>query len=682
MRVTRRAGLIVAAATVPLITAGAFSTVTITAAGAATNSGVHGVTRQVSKAGTTRMGGAAKPSGSTGVQAYEVPHFAGVADGDGADGATDRSHSAVGAPNVGPSAQPKPVTNSTPNLLGSFNGLNHFDNRFGNSGSPNTFSLEPPDQGMCVGSDGAGHKRVLEVLNDVLAVYGTDGSRLTTPQDLNSFLGYAPAIVRGAAPDGGPIFGPFVTDPSCIYDAATGHWLIDVLTLDTFPQVGSDGLQHFTGTNHLDIAVSNTSDPAGSWSIYRIPVQDDGTDGTPNHHCSPNTDTATPLPTNPNACIGDYPHLGTDANGVYLTTNEYSLFGVEFHGAQVYALSKAQLASGAAALTVTQFDTHGADTFGFALNGFTLWPSQTPGGGGDPSANGTEYFLSSNAAAEAHDTGDGSAPAQPSTQLLVWALTNTASLTGTPALTLTNTALTVGQYSPPPPSDQKSGNVPLATCLNNKQCSIALNGETDPFPEKEGPLDSNDSRMQQTMWVNGKLWGALDTALQMTGQTRAGIEWFTVSPSTATGTVTASLANQGYLGINNENLIYPAIGVTSGGTGAMAFTLVGNDFYPSAGYALITASGVDSPHIAAAGQGPQDGFSEYKYFGPVTPGVARPRWGDYGAAAPDGSTVWIASEYIAQSCSFSTFQSTNFRCGDTRTALANWGTRISQVQAP
>ena len=98
--------------------------------------------------------------------------------------------------------------------------------------------------------------------------------------------------------------------------------------------------------------------------------------------------TVTPAPTNPTACFGDYPHLGSDANGIYLTTNEYSFFGNEFHGAQIYAFSKAQLAAGAPTLSVTQFNTQGMDTFGFALNGFTLWPSTTPGGGGDATGAG------------------------------------------------------------------------------------------------------------------------------------------------------------------------------------------------------------------------------------------------------------------------------------------------------
>jgi hypothetical protein len=113
----------------------------------------------------------------------------------------------------------------------------------------------------------------------------------------------------------------------------------------------------------------------------------------------------------------------------------------------------------------------------------------------------------------------------------------------------------------------------------------------------------------------------------------------------------------------------------------MAFTVVGSNFYPSAGYALVTPSGVGDVHIAAAGLGPDDGFTNYKLFGDP-PGTTRPRWGDYGAAVPVGGNVWIASEYIGQTCTLSQYLNTSFRCGNTRTALANWDTRISEVTAP
>ena len=64
--------------------------------------------------------------------------------------------------------------------------------------------------------------------------------------------------------------GPFVPDPSCLYDAATQRFFVVVLTLETHPN-GS-----FTLVNHLDLAVSQTSNPAGSWNIYRVDVTNDG----------------------------------------------------------------------------------------------------------------------------------------------------------------------------------------------------------------------------------------------------------------------------------------------------------------------------------------------------------------------------------------------------------------------
>ena len=112
----------------------------------------------------------------------------------------------------------------------------------------------------------------------------------------------------------------------------------------------------------------------------------------------------------------------------------------------------------------------------------------------------------------------------------------------------------------------------------------------------------------------------------------------------------------------------------------MAVTLTGTNYYPSAAYVKID----DNPQhpagavtIAGAGVGPEDDFSDYRAFGSPT----RPRFGDYGAAAVVGNTVWIASEYVAQTCTYSQFVSSNFLCGNTRTLLANWSTHVTAVDA-
>jgi hypothetical protein len=239
--------------------------------------------------------------------------------------------------------------------------------------------------------------------------------------------------------------------------------------------------------------------------------------------------------------------------------------------------------------------------------------------------------------------------------------------------------LTVNQYAIPPKADQKAGDFPLGQCLNDTACSTFLNGTPDPFaPEVESHLDSNDTRMQQVTFANGKLWGALDTALTLNNVSKAGIEWFIVKPSVSASGVSGSVALQGYLGLANNNLTYPAIGVTPSGRGVMAFTVVGADNYPSAGYAAIDANvGAGDIHIAKDGLGPDDGFTSYKFYVGNPP---RTRWGDYGATAVVGNSIWIASEYIGQTCTLAQYESAPFgSCGGTRSSLGNWDTRISKL---
>src|SRR5438552_4069958 len=185
-------------------------------------------------------------------------------------------------PGKGASATSGKKAKSNPQLNFSFAGLNLYQQRYARGG--NQFTVEPPDQGMC-----AGNGYVVEAVNDVLNIFNTSGvSQLPNntatnivggfPRDvnhavdLNSFYGY-PAAVDRSVPNGQPNhFGQFVTDPSCLYDAATQRFFVVVLTLETNSTTGG-----FTTVNHLDVAVSQTSNPTGGWNIYRFDVTGDGT---------------------------------------------------------------------------------------------------------------------------------------------------------------------------------------------------------------------------------------------------------------------------------------------------------------------------------------------------------------------------------------------------------------------
>jgi len=368
-----------------------------------------GVTRQIASGGTTTF--RETPTGSDAIQ---FPEFVGEPRKEEAT-AVDRSLS-QGLRGSG-SAVPSAKVKSSPQLVRSFDGLIHRDQRLANNG--NQFSVEPPDQGLC-----AGNGFVLESVNDVLRVYDRSGNARTGVVDLNTFYGYPPAINRTTG-----TFGPFVTDPSCHFDPDTQRWFNVVLTLEVVPANGA-----FTGPNHIDIAVSKTADPTGAWTIYRLPVQNDGTQGTPNHR--PQIDAS---------------HL--------------------------------------------------------------------------------------------------------------------------------------------------SGRI----------------------------------------------------------------------------------IKQGQFGVADNHLTYPAVGVTASGRGVIAFTLVGADHYPSAAYAsLDSTAGTGPVQVAREGLGPSDGFTSYKSFVGAPP---RTRWGDYGAAAVDGSSIWIGSEYIGQTCTLAQWLAAPIgSCGATRTALANWYTRISLIK--
>jgi hypothetical protein len=551
----------------------------------------------------------------------------------------------------------------------SFDGLFFRQQRLANGG--NQFSVEPPDQGLCVGN---GH--VLETINTVLRVFDTSGSPQTGVQDLNTFLGYPAQFDRTAG-----VIGPFVTDPSCIYDRQLGRWLHLDLTLEVTPDAGD-----FTGPNHLDLAVSNTNDPTGTWTLYRIPVQDDGTDGTPNHNCDTGPDASKPGVTNPNACIGDYPHIGADANGIYLSTNEYSLFGNNYNGSQIYAIGKTQL-SGVTlpgSLSFTQIENTSVD----GSPGFTVWPANADPGQYETAKNGTEYFVSTIG-------GDGSESGNPTgtaRRIAIWALTNTASLnTGSPAVSLSSRLINSETYVFPPRAEQKVGDFPLGQCINDTtgiffgfDCWQLFFASEPAHNEVEGQVDMNDGRIQQVWLANGRLYTTTDTAVQINGDLKAGVAWFFIDPKiNGAGKIEGKIAKQGYLGVANNNLGYPAMAVLPSGKGVATYTLAGGDHYPSAAYSLVNSNGVENVvHVASEGVGPQDGFTEYRAFlnDPVNDQI-RPRWGDYGAVVTDGNDLWFASEYIAQTCDLNTylFGGPIGSCGGTRASLGNWATRVSKI---
>ncbi len=535
-----------------------------------------------------------------------------------------------------------PVSAEPPSLLRDFGGLDAFDNE-----AATGFNFEPPDQGLCVGSG-----FVLESINVTIRAFRANGSTLGPPASLSAFYGYPPVQ------DADGLFGPVLTDPSCLYDPETERWFHVVLTLEADPVTGD-----LTGANHLDIAVSETSDPLGTWNLFSIDAVNDGSDGTVDHDCPGE------LPGTTGPCIGDYPHIGLDANGFFITTNEYAVFDPDerFMGAQLYAMSKAELASGAASVPFEMFESLQVPER--SQVGFTLRAANVPGSTWSTLKHGTVFFASGMVGPESGN------PSPDYDAITLWALSNTASLaSAAPSLKLRHRVINTLPYQIPPAATQRAGDTPLGQCLNQEPICISAFGPP-PTPQGLSVVDSLDGRMLGTWYADGLLWFSLGTAVEVGGQDLAGIMYGAIEPFFEKGKLKGRVEMQEYLAVQGNNLIMPSVGADANGRGYLAFTLVGPDHFPSAAVARIS---LDHPaqkvSVVEAGLGPQDGFSGYWIGGP------RPRWGDYSYVAVDEQgNVWAGVEYIAQACTFAEWIS-NLTCGGTRGTFANFATRVMELK--
>jgi hypothetical protein len=559
-----------------------------------------------------------------------------------------------------PTAADATVTGDTSKVRRSWEGIRAFDGVWNDNG--NTYFTEPPDQGLCVGNG-----YVVETVNGTFQVYRPDGTP-RIPGDpgiatsravglsLNQFYGYPPATTL-ASDDGSP-FGPFVTDPSCYYDRAVRRWFHVVLTLDIDVATGD-----FTGTNHLDLAVSRSANPLGKWDIYSIAAQNDGTDGTPNHGCEGGY------------CIGDYPHIGADAYGFYITTNEYAFFGDGYNGVQLYALSKLRLAA-RTANQVLLLQNLSIPELG--IPAFTIRPAQSRPASWDRHRKGTAWFVGGTVG-DGYETG-----ITADHHMAVWALVGTRTL-GTPweHVALVHRVVRTREYVHPEHALQRPGPTPFLDCLN-AGCFGDVGQQPGPYP-----LDAGDGRVMSAFMARGVLWTTVDTALAGSGSAswddedgtfepideRSGVLYVAFRPRWSWHGLKVDVLKQGYVAVAGNNLTYPSLAVTERNRGFIGATLVGPDHFPSPVYVPV-GLGVasDTVHVVVEGGSPSDGFSGTAFGG------FRPRWGDYGYAVPGhGSSIWMAAEYVSSTCGLDAWLA-DPNCDDTRTLLTNYTTRVWLVR--
>ena len=195
--------------------------------------------------------------------------------------------------------------------------------------------------------------------------------------------------------------------------------------------------------------------------------------------------------------------------------------------------------------------------------------------------------------------------------------------------------------------------------------------QVGPYPQgmaygdPEEALDPGDNRMQQVYSSKNQLFSAITSTIYDGAEYVDGVEWFIVKPSfNKSGVLSASLSGNDYLTVKGQNLIYPAVAVAADNDGgAMTFTLVGPNYFPSAAFIKFNQNGPrGTANVLAQGAAPDDGFSGY-YVAPSNIQLAG-RWGDYSAAAADSGNIFVATEYIS---------------GGPRDTYVNWATSMSEI---
>ena len=445
---------------------------------------------------------------------------------------------AAGTPTASPSA-----LGASSGLLTNFNGVGSRDSENTNFG----LEFEPPDQGLC-----AGNGYVLDMVNSAYTVYSTSGRTIAGPFNVN-----------GPFNEG---LTEFTSDPRCYYEAATHTWYATILQIN----------RESNGSN-IDIAVNHSGNPTTVWTVYRVNTTGMGGSSGPKEPGCP--------------CFGDQPTLGVDAFNLYVTTNQFSILGSQFNGAQIYAFAKKDLVS----LSPEVHFAHFRKLESGGAVAASVQPAITTG------ASPAEYFLNSLNPNATFDDRVG-----------VWAMTNRKAVAEGSTPTLSSLVITSEAYGEPVEAEQKGSASVIA---------------------------QDDDRMQQTQYIAGSIWGELSTSITLPGDAavRDAAAWFQVKPKLSEELISgATMHRQGYVAVSGNYLLYPALQVAPSGTAAMVMTLTGEKHFPSAAYSLLEgeASAFGTVRVAATGTGPYDKEAE--------------RWGDYSWAAldPSGESTWLATEYV------------------------------------
>ncbi len=410
----------------------------------------------------------------------------------------------------------------------------------------------PPDGGIA-----AGPIQVIEVVNSSINVYDKNGNLLSS-QSLNNFF-------SGLGTPG----SDFLYDPSAYYDQLTSRFWVLATSKNDAPNRSS-----------ILVAVSLTSDVTQGWFIYWTDATYDGGSATSNW------------------C--DYPHMGMDADAIYMSCNQFSFpsSSASFQYSKVRIMTKSQFINDACCSWWDYWNLK--EGFLNLFTSFTVRPALERWVGygfGD-------FWVDA-------EGGGGSG-----STVKVWQLTNaTACCDGSGGPTLNGNEQGVGSYDSAPAAAQPNG----------------VQG-----------LDTGGSRVLYATYQFGHLSFGQTTACSNSGANQACAGFTEVDVS---GYPSMSNVNDWVWTESGEDIYYPFVDQNVNSDKTMVYTRSdGSSTYPGAYFAGIPNSGactycIDGEGTMATGQ------ANYA----VIDSIGRNRWGDYQGASndPDFLGIWVEGEYVA-----------------------------------
>jgi hypothetical protein len=383
----------------------------------------------------------------------------------------------------------------------------------------------PPD------SDGAiGLNHFVELINGRYSVYSkSSGARVRTTTDIQFWKNAG--VDLGANLD--------VTDPRVVFDTYSQRWFASMVDVDFSTQMN----------NRFLIAISDSADPTGTWHGFAFPT--DPVDGN----------------------FGDFPTLGVDADGVYLSGDMFDATG-DSVGATLVSIPKS-------GLLADPPDISGLTSFGilsYEARGNILQPAVTTG-----TASTGESVLA---------VGDLGYDFQPHTNLLI--------------STIENAAIPGG------------ATLPEATVLTGLAYSVPINPTQ---PDGSSNLDDGDARIGACVRRVDDILYAVH-AVEVND--RAAIRWYRIDAAHH------SLIQAGTISDDHLDLFYPSIAANPSGTVVIGCNGSSSNVFVSS-YAVVgeTVDGVltfGNLLLLKAGKASYQSLDSDS---------GASRWGDYSATSGD-----------------------------------------------